>query len=468
MNEYICGVVIGPIYETIMQSKSLSQHWFASYLFSEISRNTIIGIHDSFSGEHQLEMLVPIITKSSLNNVSSFGKFPDQIIFKVIGDEEEINSKLEAIVNYVKYDQYEEYTLDKLETNYFDIDYVIQSGDNLEKLLSQLNAIDNSLSNYSVDSKLFINNFGKYATDGFEVFLDRYKRIGSKLKKIEDMIKESGFSENYAVIYYDGNSVGKKLMELYNSDIEKYKKASAGLFKFSDEVSEYLMMMLSKAHCLPLYIAGDDGFMIMPINYKGIKFTDVLSHINELYNTHVTSRDQELTLRFSVVIAEKNIPFKILYQKVYDGLYEAKNLKGSSNNILINFVRGGAQDTKFIYNFLDFVNDNGSDSQQLLAKALNSKVENYVPANVLAKLEMHDYVLEEAWDQEYLENCLNNVFELGEYKNIINKLIIEINEQFKDENTSTKVDNFKNLLTDYIKILNYLNDRVNEVHNEQI
>lgn len=496
MKNNLCGIVIGPIYETIMNSKSLAQHWLASYLFSEISRSVVKELNLQCEKNNcEINFLAPRASKENYDKLGSIGRFPDQILFEVKGSLETTEQIIKETINSVKTNNNDNYTVNNFGNDYFKINYVISPNEQLSTLLQYVNSLDNALSNYIIKDKLFINKFysnPKKHLEDFRVFNELYSDIAKHDTKsfdsIEQLISDSKFNNSYAMIYYDGNSVGKILGSYFETNKKKYEQISSDLFKFSDSVAN-LLATYDYPH-LPLYIAGDDGFIIMPMthsNEDGEKlFLDLLHEINELYNKHVTTHNNALTLRFSVSIAEKSIPFKKLYEQVYDNLYTCKNLDNitptdesyENNNILINIVRKGAKnielgyDFKYLYNSserskqsdceLNKQQDYKITSTDLLTNILagNKGIldEMYIPTSFIYKLNEYNYIIDRVYDSKDLANSLKYNFELNDSQI---DLLLNIKKEKDFDSASHYCDYIFNLSSG----LFYLNDSIKGEEN---
>lgn len=513
MNKYLVGMAIGPIYETIIQSRSIKEHWVASFLFSEISKNLIeeILIVNGHSSKEiteenesikEVTLFAPAIKEDfDLSKEDYLGKYPDQIIFEVEAkDSGSVKVWLDSVIDKIKKGHKQVYSLDSLATDYFRIDYVVMDAETTElsELIGKLTIIDNGLSNYVLEKKLFIQNFfdadvKKVYTNKFDILSGKNQEKGNtnnedQLDSIKNISSRSNFKDNYLLVYYDGNSVGNTLQQLAKNDKKKYIEASECLTEFSETISN-MTEEFQKYRVLPLYIAGDDGFLLMPVSAGDNYYQTFLSKINDKYNEMVRANvDEKLTLRFSVVMAESNTPFKRLYDSVYNGLATCKDLSANlnasnnGNNVFFQILRSGAQAYSAVYAM--------GDEPKWLAEMLSNKEfklnDEFLPNSVYERIAEFDYVYEDIKAKSDIEKDLHkhdvryesfmkNIIELDErqskiYLELASDILERTHLYLSEEQIDQGVKSVLNLENEQIynlgRMMNYLDKRKGIVNSE--
>ena len=107
---YYAGITIGPIFDTISNATIPAALWFASYLFSDLSRRICGGIREGVSrisgGEGVSEIPGAVIISpyhDGANDNDGVGKYHDRIIFHTdqFDDRPELDKRLKDVIRAV-------------------------------------------------------------------------------------------------------------------------------------------------------------------------------------------------------------------------------------------------------------------------------------------------------------------------------------------------------------------------------
>ena len=93
------GITIGPIYDTLLEASSPAAMWFASSMFSDMTRQLCNEIDEQIlSAEHYIgKMYSPYYDRNEAKKAGAVGKYHDRIIFYTTMPEEPLLGKLEEI-----------------------------------------------------------------------------------------------------------------------------------------------------------------------------------------------------------------------------------------------------------------------------------------------------------------------------------------------------------------------------------
>lgn len=137
MLEQYVGVTIGPIFDAISEATKPAALWFASTMFSDLSRRLCFSIQDVFSKDENMKLKIysPYLDNADKDRLQDgVGKYHDRIIFSVTESEENIKKELNQIIDTEKEetieifpdeivpelskDKYKEYLKEYLQINY--------------------------------------------------------------------------------------------------------------------------------------------------------------------------------------------------------------------------------------------------------------------------------------------------------------------------------------------------------------
>lgn len=331
MTTYV-GITIGPIFDTIDDATRLSSLWFASTMFSEISKQLCEEIKLDFPNS---TIITPFFTEEKQ---CPYGKYPDRIVFS--DTEIDLNDKLDNMIGRVKdnslkmfgdvlTEEQKSYLKD-----YIQINYVILEGDysHIGSLVAEMNEYLTSIewmkrfpkdTEFDFLGKLFHDEnhksknheirisplFEEYGLEHSNMYYDdRFRTIDEICSTDKENKKKYKKYNYFAVAYVDIDHMGSFLssidniddMNLFSSYCSKWIDASADLIK------DYNGVMI--------YAGGDDMFFLAPVTYNNEMILDLCKKINvefkevfEEYNKKI-QKPFNGSLSFGISIQYKKYP----------------------------------------------------------------------------------------------------------------------------------------------------------------
>jgi CRISPR-associated protein Cmr2 len=226
------------------------------------------------------------------------------------------------------------------------------------KRFRSLIEISTSGYSYSIDNKQNNGAEGKYDKLIGECFIENvnikkdvpehlYSFLDKKFEDEDDLQDEfikrlktskeftiafKKYHQYFAVIYADGDNIGKTLEEIGNDD-EKLKTFSKKLLDFDSEV----VTTINNYGGAPVYIGGEDIFAFVPLasveNNRQVTIFNLIKNIDEAFGYHFTKEyADELgvirpTLSFGIAIAYFRNPLSETMEMARDLLHKAKAKK---------------------------------------------------------------------------------------------------------------------------------------------
>lgn len=359
MSTYV-GITIGPIFDTISETTKPAGLWFASSLFSDITRRFCAAIHCS---ENLLkgDILSPYYDKKE-SFADGVGKYHDRIIFKTDHyskaelDRIVCKVKRETILNFPTEDALRREKEIKFLMDYLQIHYVvIEEGALPDKnailaLSPYLDALE--LLKYFPDNQEN-NPFERMLRDGKEhrsnelviksVLFRQINRTTNqfysgagkrRIREIQEIAlglskEDSQFKKNsyFAVVSADGDSMGAFLSSLdKDEDITAFSRACLAYDKT-------VAKMIGAFGGMTIYAGGDDLLFLSPIEGEGGKSIFTLcGEINGAFQAEVRAAFEG---REEVLTTIPTISFGIVVRYYKYPLYEA--LAGSRT--LLSYVK---------------------------------------------------------------------------------------------------------------------------------
>jgi CRISPR-associated protein Cmr2 len=321
------GITIGPIFDTVNDATRPAALWFASTMFSDITRRLCIEINEKFALKSN-QLLSPFYdNKDSSGLEDGVGKYHDRIIFSTDKDDNEeikkilddvISGEKEKTVNifgggFLKPEDEKKKAAEFFE-NYLMIGYVILDEekikgkscllaispylDDLEIMYFSPNGNENSpikklFAGEKDDPNKLIKEsalYNKLSDEGINNICERCKD-GTKnenrvIKSIEYIagrnIKSEYKRTNYfAVVSADGDKMGDFLKTIENSSITKFSEAC---LKYDKEAAQKVVDFGG----MPIYAGGDDLLFLAPVIGKdGETVLKLCSEIKELFTEKV-------------------------------------------------------------------------------------------------------------------------------------------------------------------------------------
>lgn len=424
MNEsYLVGISTGPINKTLESADTFKEYWISSFFFSEISRELLHRIYKY----KKIEVFSPKITdKNGLKEYSEAIRYPDLLIFKVSDlSYQETENLVIGIIEEVK----KKFKLDEIYSNYFGIEYVISTNtESLKKIKKSLVFKGNNRPSSSLGAREIIEKLCQSDNNYFH-----YKKFTESLKGANNpencnTISFINKTEDYIMIYFDGNDIGNCMEKLYLEGNKKYSIASAALMEFSRSISMNTKSS-GKNQAIPLYVVGDEGCILIPANNFA---WDLMVNINDTFKKTVGKVIPESSLRFSVAITRANIPLKQTFKMVYEGLEDCKLLKNKLNN--------------------------SQEENNILLQIVNSELYREKIFCSMNNVDRYTQGLKLIRNQENIENV--NVLESKIYNEILNKNIyLESGENNSSLSAKRQID----ILRDTYEMINDKHVNVNKI-----
>ncbi|MBR5597139.1 MAG: type III-B CRISPR-associated protein Cas10/Cmr2 [Lachnospiraceae bacterium] len=342
MRKFI-GITIGPIGDTMGEATSPGALWFASSMFSDITKRICEAIIQEFT---DTVIYSPYYDKN-IKLDDGIGKFHDRILFSVSDFSHE---KMKNIVTQVKEETVDIFPRDEKFCNedskkffieYLQIHYVVKEEDELEKencileLSSCLDAME-LMKTFPKDDaknpirKLFLGedeNGNKYIKNS--ILFQRVTKESNQLKR-EGRIRNIGEIAScnetlegnykrkhyYALVSADGDGMGKFLKGLSNEKVTEFSKCCLAYAQKAAEI-------IGSYGGMTIYAGGDDLLFLAPVMTAQDDIFGLCNTIQDLFVEELIACG-----KFSESTTFPTISFGISIQHKKFPLYEA--LKNSS------------------------------------------------------------------------------------------------------------------------------------------
>lgn len=335
------GITIGPIGDTIAEATSPAALWFASSLFSDITKRICEGIV-GLEGFKDVTIYSPYYSQE-IKTDDGVGKFHDRIFFSTSDFSHE---KMSSLLENVKAETIRTLPVN-LQTNeaesffdvYLQIHYVVRreemiGGSNAVLELSPyLDALELMKTFPKDDSqnpirKLFVGedkNGNKYIKNS-----DLYNRVvdeSNQLKKkngqiwaIDEIAScHNTLNDNYkrkhyyAVVSADGDGMGKFLNRLSSDRVTDFSKCC---LDYAQDAAD----LIGTYGGMTIYAGGDDLLFLAPIMTATDNLFNLCNHIQKLFTDKLRASG-----KFDDIIELPTVSFGISIQYKKYPLYEALN-----------------------------------------------------------------------------------------------------------------------------------------------
>lgn len=330
------GITIGPIFENILDASNPASLWFASSVFSDITKRLCESLTIAFQGE-ELKIYSPYYEGHSEQN-DGIGKYHDRIIFSVeVEDSTILSNRLNTLICDVKQKTAEVFP-DEIrgEASFFEkylqIKYVIldEISENCVLALSPyLDALElmvdcneyknnpfyelftNSKSNALIKNSKLMPAISKLRDSDGSIY--SIKEIANSIHRTKaDVSRELKYRSYFAIVSADGDGMGNFLKSINSDTVTVFSSACLRYAsKVCDKISEFGGM--------PIYAGGDDLLFLAPVvNEKN-------ENIFRLCKTISDSFIEEMK-KMPELNGNENLPtvsFGIAIQYIKMPLYEA-------------------------------------------------------------------------------------------------------------------------------------------------
>lgn len=437
------GITIGPIFDTIMDASTPAALWFASSIFSDITRRICIGVKKNFENA---TIYLPYYA-DDIRIDDGVGKFHDRIIFsteyydcvKLKNLIKEV--KTETIDNFPKKFNNEDSVL--FLEQYLQIHYVVLEEADLGKencilaLSPYLDALELMRTFPEDDSKNIFRRLFLGEEEAGNVYIkqsplftniksdkNQFKKnkeciwkigeISSDHEKITEKLKRKDY---YALVKADGDGMGKFLETLENTVVTDFSKECLA---YDEKVSE----IIAKYGGMTIYAGGDDLLFLAPvINKEGDNIFDLCINIRKLFQEYIIKPESLKnskpvpTVSFGITIQYKKYPLYEAIKKGEELLELAKSCDEQKDKMAIYIQKhSGSNVTIIVPNIANNV------LKEVLKPAIaeNEKIVN----SVIYTLEHFKHIIsvmnnmahEDRMDAEAYEKAFMNLFDHIEQK----------------------------------------------------
>ena len=392
MPKYI-GITIGPIYNTISEARNPAGLWFASSIFSEITRMLCGELHQLNSTESMKVNIISPYYDGIEGEYDGIGKYHDRIIFSV---DNWISDKMQDIIDKVKGEivellpeGYKNDLQKEFIKNYLNINYVVKD------IEGDVNPIL-ELSPYLDAIELMPNVIKAQKDNPFESLLNK-KECNDKIKgtaksnkqllsnvdnesirSIEEIagVKEDSKEKSeekskayFATVAADGDNMGAFLKEL-TSD-EEIRVFSGTCLEYSKAAAK----LIGDFGGMTIYAGGDDLLFLAPVIGNGGKLIiELCNDLNDLFKEKIESKLPEKLHEFIPTISS-GIAIHYYKYPLYEALANARKLLGdikstkSKNGIALNVEKHSGQSMKLVVRN-NSVDNNGNNVKNLVKNLL--------------------------------------------------------------------------------------------------
>ncbi len=411
------GITIGPIVDTLMEASSPASMWFASSMFSDITKRLCVEILNAKAFD-SVRILSPFFDDENEDEHNSgIGKYHDRIIFCANSFDDLI---LQNVINGVKKDVAKVFPLETaseseffeqyLQINFVVLDDAQVNGNCILTLGRYLDAIelmktfpagynDNPILNLLSATKGGNSKANKLIKESYlfpEISGNSQLIKNGNIRQIEDIAGANEFGGNelkysryFAIISADGDSMTECLKRISNDKIPLFSKCC---LIYNEEAAH----MIGDFGGMTIYAGGDDLLFITPvIGTNGSSVFELCARIN--------NRFREIIRNSEIGGAENFIPtisfgISIQYYKypLYEAFANSRILLGiakqqGKNAQAINLQKHSGQSISLLVkNDKIGKSDIERDDQQGLLRFINTRTDENSIKSVLFALRSYE------------------------------------------------------------------------------
>lgn len=358
------GITIGPISDTIKEASTPAGLWFASSMFSDITKRMCSEIL-SDSGFAGAVIYSPYYEPDALFSNDGVGKYHDRIIFSALDFDAD---KMNHIITKVKRETAENFHNTSEECSFFEkylqIHFVSLTEEEIGKqncvlaLSPYLDALElmktfpendaadpvrkllqgakNGTNRYVKESRLFtqINvKSNQFVNENGDIW--RIEDIASSHGKVVNDLK---YPHYYAVVSADGDSMGNFLDHLKSDEVTLFSECCLTYDKAAAE-------LIDEFGGMTIYAGGDDLLFLVPVmNERKESVFDLCHDIQKKFHTIIAGKEvftenlEIPTVSFGISIQYKKFP-------LYEALDYSRRLLSlaksdiKKNNMLIGILK---------------------------------------------------------------------------------------------------------------------------------
>lgn len=363
------GMTIGPISDTLAEASTPAALWFASSIFSDITRRLCRAICGS-EGFANVRLLSPYYTED-IRMDDGIGKFHDRIIFSTDGYDSE---KMKAITAKVKHDtetnfQYAGQTLSggdirQFLDSYLQIHYVVLDaaaidGNSILALSPYLDALELMQTFPADNGKNPIRSLLAGKGNGSNEFIkksplfltvrkdkNQLRNSSGNIRTIEDIAGDE--KPYFAVVQADGDGMGTFLSGLDDAHVTRFSKAC---LDYAGEAAE----CIGGFGGMTIYAGGDDLLFLAPVkNGTGKTVFELCHELAALFDRRMAGAFPENphipTMSFGISIQYEKYPLyealsnarRLLFGIAKEHVYK-KQAKAAKNSMAVEVQKHSGQ-----------------------------------------------------------------------------------------------------------------------------
>lgn len=379
MKKYYIGITIGPIFDTVREASTPAALWFASRMFSEVTKLLCDKIL-KLDGYLNIEIHSPYYSEE-IRTDDGVGKFHDRVIVSAESASEELAKEklmddMNAVIAQVKeeitkvfpkkimnedrkqffnqYLQIHAIVLEECEVGNENCVLVLSPYLDCLELMKTFpadnyqNPIRRTFMGEKENRNVYIKESALFQDIKAEE--NQFKSPSGSIWSIEEIASCHGktdmagkASKYYAVIHADGDGMGTFLSGLGNDKISGFSRACLKYAEAAaDEIAAYEGMTI--------YAGGDDLLFLAPVvNAKGKNIFELCNEIRNLFaeilrqETCLAGAVNLPTISFGIAIRYKKFPLYEALEASRSLLYIAKGLGGEKNRMAIDVQKHSGQ-----------------------------------------------------------------------------------------------------------------------------
>lgn len=374
------GITIGPIYETLLEASSPAAMWFASSMFSDMTRQLCNKIDEQILNDRHYngKMYSPYYDRNEAKKIGAVGKYHDRIIFYTTMSEgllmekmQEITSQVKCNIGQIVYEAMGEGAKkDDFFQSYLQVHYMLMNEsevkENIIKAISpyldemelmrtypkasesnplrRLFTGNENGANYFVRESEFFKKRGAAGTlSENEKELSSIETIAKCSEETAENMKKRKY---YAFVAADGDSMGKTLEKLVQDPGNPTDKTLENFSQACLCYTEQAAQMVNDFGGMTIYAGGDDLLFLAPVENKEGKSIfklcyDIQNCFRESINGAInsTKTEKEEVLKKSVPTLSFGIAMQYYKFPLYEALEKARNLLSKAKTKKIAGIR---------------------------------------------------------------------------------------------------------------------------------
>lgn len=477
MSKYI-GITIGPVVDTLQLAKKPGGLWYASYLFSYLSKSICSQL---VKNDLYQKIVVPYFEIDANNEIKDLqyfdinlskmgiGLFGDRIIIesddlKLINNivNQCKNDLIDIIVSDCKLED-EKINISNFLTNYLYVKTILvdvqksiikevnSKLDALELNRDYLNSYQKNYLLYLLENNDLIKNTNLFSNKDNWLLLDKKGNIKSLAQISNINHTKLKYGNYFAICQSDGDNIGK-IISSFDSRLD--------IINFSKKCSEYIVRsvaIVKKYGGVVIYAGGDDLLFLAPCVSSNINIMEIVKEINDVcLNVFKEFKNYKPSISFGISIQYYKYPLKEALEKAFSNLfYKAKSKKEEKNAAILTLIKHSGQVidlelfqySKNDYYFIKTIND-------IYLETFNLTNNNISIQSILYKLTEFKQLFNIAYNNKNdADELIKNIW-TNKYDHVKNEELL-LNKIIKFHQNSTKEHSINTMINSlrYIKFL---------------